>query len=93
LHGFVPFAAVQLHNVAGLLTLLSATIALDQFSLAVFPAVLSHLLDCVMRLQFRLRTLFQLAMKSLVVRVQLREQAFRQEGSGQTLSDYEGIIP
>ena len=44
-----------------------SVIALDKFNLAVRPTRLSYLLDGVMRLQFSLRALFQLAMNSFVV--------------------------
>src|SRR6266480_6865509 len=67
-------------------------IALDPLRLGVHPAALLHLPHTPMRSQFSLGALLQLAVESRVVGVQLREQTFRQDRSGQTLSDHERIV-
>ena len=68
-------------------------VASDQFDFAVLPAGLFHLPDGVMRPQISLRALPQLAVKSLIVGIEVCYQAFRQRRSGQTFGDDKGIVP
>src|SRR6266403_713841 len=67
-------------------------VALDPLHFGVHPAGLLHLPHTWVRSQVSLGASLQLAVKSRVVSVQLREQTFRQDRSGQALSDHEGIV-
>src|SRR5438067_867057 len=58
----------------------------------VHAAGLLHLRYTSVPSQFGLGASLQLAVKSLIVSVQLREQTLGQDRSGQTLSDHEGIV-
>ena len=51
-------------------------VASDQFDLAVLPAGLFHLPDGMMLPQITFRALLQLAVKSLIVRIEIRYQTF-----------------
>src|SRR5439155_7039189 len=67
-------------------------VALDPLHFGVHPAGLLHLPHTSVRSQVGLGASLQLAVKSLVVGVQLRDYTFRQDRSGQTLSDHQGIV-
>src|SRR5438876_8320693 len=67
-------------------------VALDPLHFGVHPAGLLHLPHTWVRSHVSLAAPLQLAVKSLVVSVQLRDYTFRQDRSGQTLSDHERIV-
>src|SRR5438876_4948681 len=67
-------------------------VALDPLHFGVHPAGLLHLPHTWVRSQVSLGAPLQLAVKSLVVGVQLRDYTFRQDRSGQALSDHQGIV-
>jgi hypothetical protein len=67
-------------------------LTLDPFHFGVHAARLLHLLHGSVRSQFSFSASLQLTMKPLVVSVQLGEQTFGQDRSGQTLSDHQWIV-
>src|SRR6266576_6734342 len=91
LHALLPFAVVNLHSPDALFVDRGGTVvsrvALDPLRFGVHPAGLLHLPHTWVRSQVSLGASLQLAVKSWVVGVQLREQTFRQDRSGETLSD------
>src|SRR6266404_6094456 len=68
------------------------SVAFDPLHFGVRAASLLHLLHTSVRSQLSFGAPPQVAVKSLVVSVQLRQQAFGQDRSGQTLSNHNGII-
>src|SRR5437773_4414948 len=93
----LPFAVVHLHSLDALFAGRGGTVvsrvAFDPLHFGVHPAGLLHLPHTWVRSQVSLGAPLQLAVKSLVVGVQLGEQTFRQDRSGQALSDHERIVP
>ena len=67
-------------------------LTLNPFHFGVQAAGLLHLRHIWMRFQFGFRASLQLTVKSLIVRVQLREQTLGQHRSGQTLGNHQGIV-